>query len=148
MAADRARQALDPLDALVGEWSMRSSLTPAGEAGPRARSTFAWLAGRRFLIQRWEVDHPDAPDGIAVIGFDEAGGTLLQHSFDSRGVARVYTMSLRDGVWTLERRAEAPDFCQRFEATVGAEAIAGRWETSADGTTWQPDFGLTYTRVR
>lgn len=43
-------------------------------------------SGRRFLIQRWEVDHPEAPDGIAIIGFDPDKGGLRQHYFDSRGV--------------------------------------------------------------
>ena len=50
--------------------------------------------GRRFLIQRWEVEHPDAPDGIAIIGLDADHGGLLQHYFHSRGVARVYEMTL------------------------------------------------------
>jgi hypothetical protein len=27
-------------------------------------------------------------------------------------------------------------------------AIAGRWESSSDGSNWKPDFDLTYTRVR
>ncbi|MGH2992653.1 MAG: hypothetical protein ACRDL1_03860 [Solirubrobacterales bacterium] len=31
---------------------------------------FEWLPGERFLVQHWEVPHPDAPDGIAIIGFD------------------------------------------------------------------------------
>ena len=28
-----------------------------------------------------------------------------------------------------------------------AEMITGRWEQSDDGTQWEPDFDLTYTRV-
>jgi hypothetical protein len=46
------------------------------------------MPGEQFLIQRWEVDHPDAPDGLAVIGAADDG--YVQHYFDSRGVARVY----------------------------------------------------------
>ena len=141
------RHVLDALDVLVGEWRMAASFAP-GADGPRARTTFEWLPGRRFLIQRWEVDHPDAPDGIAVIGFDDGHGGLRQHSFDARGVARVYEMTLAAGVWTLERRADPPDFCQRFTGAVSADTIAGRWERSSDGTSWSPDFALTYSRVR
>jgi hypothetical protein len=139
-------QRLESLDILVGEWDMTTSLAPDG--GPRARTTFEWLSGRQFLIQRWAVDHPAAPDGIAVIGFDAQRATLLHHYFDSRGVARVYEMSFADGIWTLQRLAAAPDFSQRFIGTVGDDAIDGRWESSTDGTTWSPDFTLTYSRVR
>jgi Protein of unknown function (DUF1579) len=141
---------LEPLDAFVGEWSMATSLSPSPADAPRARTTFEWLPGRRFLIQRWEVDHPDAPDGIAVIGFDSDKTTLLQHYFDSRGVTRVYEMTFADKVWTLQRYAAAPDFSQRFTASFDDEGdtIAGRWESSSDGSNWDPDFDLSYTRLR
>jgi hypothetical protein len=60
------------------------------------------------------VEHPDAPDGIAIIGFDADKATLLQHYFDSRGVARVHQMTFADKLWTLQRLAAAPDFSQRL----------------------------------
>ena len=47
-------------------------------------------AGRAVLVQRWEVEHPAAPDGIALIGAGPGNGDYLQHYFDSRGVARVH----------------------------------------------------------
>jgi hypothetical protein len=75
---------------------------PPIESG--ARVTFEWMPGERFLIQRWEVPIPEAPDGIAVIGPDpERAGGYLQHYFDTRGVARIYKMGLANGVWTLWR---------------------------------------------
>ena len=144
------QKTLDDLDVLVGEWSMATSFTPNPADAPRARTTFEWLPGRRFLVQRWEVEHPDAPDGIAIIGFDPDTGTLLQHYFDSRGVARVYKMTFVDNVWTLERAASAPDFSQRFTGTLddGHNTIVARWEHSSDGSNWNDDFELTYTRLR
>ena len=143
------QKALEPLDVLVGEWSMLTSFAPDPANAPRARVTFEWLPGRRFLIQRWEIDYPDAPDGIAIIGFDADRATLLQHYFDSRGVARVYEMSVDGKVWTLRRSAAPPDFSQRFTGTFDDEdnTIAGRWEISHDGSTWEHDFDLTYTRL-
>jgi hypothetical protein len=140
---------LEALDIFVGEWSMTSSLAPDPVDAPRARTTFEWLPGRRFLVQRWEIDHPGAPDGIAVIGFDARRGTLLQHYFDSRGVARIYEMSLTDGIWKLQRNGTPPDFSQRFRGTFDepGDTIAGTWEISRDGTTWERDFGLTYMRA-
>lgn len=144
-----ANDALEALGVFVGEWHMTASLAPDPASAPRARTTFEWLTGKRFLIQRWEVDVAEAPDGIAVIGFDPAKSTYLQHYFDSRGVARVYEMTFANQVWTLYRITSEPDdFSQRFTGTFSEDGntIAGRWETSNDGSGWAHDFDLSYTR--
>ena len=101
---------------------------------------------------RWQVPHPDAPDGIAIIGLTGDGDAFAQHYFDSRGIARVYAMTLAEGVWTLVRAAPdfSPlDFSQRFTGTIAEDGsiIHGRWETSGDGSTWAHDFELTYRRL-
>jgi hypothetical protein len=63
------------LDLFVGTWRMTASFTEIG--APQAETSFEWLEGRRFLVQRWHVDHPDAPDGIAIIGWDDEKATHL-----------------------------------------------------------------------
>ena len=141
-------QALEPL---VGDWKMAASFDgmPADAA---ATVSFQWMPGGRFLIERWEISVPEAPDGIAIIGPDpEREGYYLQHYFDTRGVARVYKMSLEDGVWKLWR--DQPDlspldFSQRFTGTFSGDGqtIAGRWEINHDGKTWEHDFDLSYTK--
>jgi hypothetical protein len=57
---------------------MVASLAPSAADAPRARTTFEWLDGKRFLIQRWRVEYPDAPDAPAIIGFDLDAESLLQ----------------------------------------------------------------------
>lgn len=147
MTTQTGESGLDDLDVLVGRWDLVSSLG-SPDASPQAVATFEWLEGRKFLIQRWHVDHPDAPDGIAVIGYDDEQATFLQHYFDSRGVARVYEMSLGGGRWRLERID--PDFSQRFVGVFdeSGDTISGAWELSTDGTKWEHDFDLTYRRAR
>lgn len=132
---------------LVGEWSVRVEADWAEGEGPIGRTTFEWLSGETFLVQRWTVDIEVAPDGIAVLGLDEASGGLQQHYFDSRGVARTYGTSLTDGVWKLWRYDA--DFSQRFAGRFDADGqtIAGAWETGTpDGWSWTHDFDLTYTK--
>jgi hypothetical protein len=147
---DASLAALKPL---VGAWRLAAFLAGAQSVDGGAHVSFEWLPGGRFLIERWEVPAPEAPDGIAIIGVDpmRAGG-YLQHYFDTRGVARVYKMSFENGVWQLwrdEADFSPLDFRQRFTGTLSEDGttITGAWEISHDGTTWEHDFDLIYTRI-
>ena len=146
---DDRMKALEPF---VGEWTMEPTFSDAPPVHVRGRVTFEWMPGGRFLVERWEIPVPEAPDGLAVIGYDEDGGTYLQHYFDSRGVARVYEMGFEDGVWTLSRAKpdlSSLEFQQRWTGTFSPDrnTIAGRWEICHDGTTWELDFELRYERT-
>jgi len=146
-------RSLSRLDVLIGEWEMEAVLG-AGYFGPGSpaetrgggRTTFEWLEGRFYLIQRFVVDDPDAPSGIAIIGLGADPDAFEQHYYDSRGVARLYQMSLDGGVWKLWR--EAPGFWQRYTGVISDDGnkITGAWEGSPDGRVWKHDFGLTYTK--
>jgi hypothetical protein len=152
MATAGRGDSLAALEPLVGEWSMVAAFKNVPPAGDGAHVSFEWLPGGRFLVERWEVPVPEAPDGIAIIGADpDSEGNYLQHYFDSRGVARVYKMSLEDGAWKLWR--DEPDFSpldfsQRYSGKFSddGKTIAGSWEICHDGKTWEHDFDLTYTR--
>ena len=151
MTVSRA-DALARLDVFAGEWVVEARF-PGGGDSPAARSTFECALGRQFLVQRIEIPVPEAPDGLTIVSADPETGAYTQHYYDSRGVVRLYAMSLADGVWTLTR--ESPDFTpldfrQRFTGTFSADqnTITGAWETSpADGGAWEHDFALTYRRV-
>jgi hypothetical protein len=139
---------IEALEALIGEWTMAPRFerfeTIPDVVGHVA---FEWMPGRRFVVQRWEVPVPEAPDGVALLGPHEDRDGLVQHYFDSRGVHRVYDMTLEDGVWTLER--EHPGFDQRFRGTFSddGDTIEGVYEMRNDAD-WFKDFEMTYARVR
>ena len=144
---------IERLEAFVGEWMMEAAFPNVAPSDVRGRTVFEWMPGGRFLVQRWDVPHPDAPDGIAIIGYDENRETYLQHYFDSRGVARVYEMSFDGRIWKLSRTAAdfSPlNFSQRFEGAFGDDrgTIQGSWESSNDGSTWEHDFELKYSLLR
>jgi hypothetical protein len=114
-------------------------------------TTFEWLLGDRYVLQRAEVGHPQAPDVVAVIA-PGGDGSFLQHYYDGRGVERLYDMAFDGRTWVLERRHAdftALEFAQRFEGELSGDGgtITGRWLTSQDGAPWALDFALTYRRV-
>ncbi len=154
--ADAMRQKNERLAPLIGAWSL--AMVMPGDPRPEelpdvgARVTFEWMGDRAFVLERWTVPIPEAPDGLAVIGWDDGRGTFLQHYFDERGVARVYEMTFDDGVWSLERTKEdfSPlHFSQRFvgRLTAHGERIDGTWEIAHDHEGWEKDFDLIYTKV-
>ena len=139
--------ALEPLNALVGEWVTEGSHVMIAATVLRGKKTYTWFEGHRFLIEHSYTDHPDVPDSIAIIGADNSEAPLVQHYFDSRGVSRIYKMSLSEGVWKLWR--DAPGFSQRFTGTLSddGKTVQGMLEKSSDGVQWERDMELTYTKV-
>lgn len=143
--------ALERLGVFVGEWNTEitsMSFNPDPAATERGRTSFEWLEGGAFLLQHSEVPNTEFPRGISVIGPDDSAETYCMLYFDSRGVSRIYKMTFSSGIWTLWR--EFPGFSQRFIGTFSNDnnIIAARWEKSSDGSNWELDFELTYTRVR
>jgi hypothetical protein len=125
-------------DALVGTWRTEATHPMLEGVVVPGRTTYEWLEGGKFLIQRSHNDHELFPDAIAVIG----GG--VKEYFDSRGVRRTYGISLEDGV--LREWGEFPEFAQRYEATIGPEAFEGLWQMARSPGDWQDDLRVTYRR--
>jgi hypothetical protein len=139
--------ALGLLDVLVGAWTQEVT----GHGDPTGTMTFEWTLGRRYLSQRSSLP-PPFPESLSLVEYDEASGGFLQHYFDSRGVTRLYRMTLAGSEWTLLRTApdfSALPFAQRFVGTVADDerSVDGRWEQSHDGgRTWELDFELHLER--
>ena len=153
--------ALKPLDRLVGDWITEATHPSVPGVVVHGTADIEWLEGERFLIHRARSDHPDFPDSISIIGFTErdrvdgapsldpatAGEShLCMNYFDSRGVFRVYEVSIDDESWRLWRHA--PGFSQRFAGMFadGGDAIAGRWQLCRDEINWDDDLEITYRR--
>jgi hypothetical protein len=135
------------LEVLVGEWTLEAE-PPGGPPWPGGgRVSFEWMESAPLLVQRWTIELPEAPDGIAVIGCDRSAGGYRQLYTDERDVQRIYEMSLADGVWRLWREGEP--FAQRFTGRIAEDGntITGRWERADDAGGWVTDFDLTYRRV-
>ena len=152
--------AFEALGGLVGTWTTEAT-HPAVPGVVHGTVFVEWLEGRRFLIHRARTDHPDFPDSVSIIGRMEhdrvqgassvapsSGDTppLRMHYFDSRGVFRVYEVSIDATSWRLWR--EAPEFSQRFTGTMSArgDVVVGRWQICRDNVNWADDLEITYHR--
>jgi hypothetical protein len=143
-----AEQALKELEVLVGTWSIEAT-PPGGEPWPgEASITYEWLDDdKRLLVERSTVEMPEAPNATCVIGSDAATGRYFQLYTDDRNVCRVYEFSIGGGEMKIWR--DGPPFSQRFKGKISDDGnrIEARWEAAKDGTDWETDFDLVFTRV-
>jgi hypothetical protein len=67
--------------------------------------------------------------------------------YDERGVSRIYEMTVEGSIWRMWRNA--PDFMQRMTGNISDDrnTITVHGELSKDGSNWEQDLDLIYTRV-
>jgi hypothetical protein len=143
MSALPPNPALKQLEALIGEWEVEVPQFP----GQRGRAVFEWLEDGAYL--RFHADAPEpAPSATLIISRDEVDEIYTVLHYDSRGVSRVYQMSFGERVWKIWR--QAPGFSQRFSGMLSddGDSIRATWEKSRDGSDWEHDFDLIYTKTR
>ena len=147
-APDELNPALAPFRILVGEWTTVGTHPMVPGKTFHGRTAFQWLEGGAFLLMRSRIDEPEIPDGIAVFGSDDAQRTHHMLYFDVRGVSRRYEVSFSDG--RLRWWRDDPAFAQRFEISIadGGTRMIGEGELCRNGSSWEKDLALTYTRVR
>src|SRR4051812_45231776 len=110
--AARENPHLEPLRFLIGEWRTEGSHPLMPGKALHGRATFEWAEGGAFLIWRSEIDEPEIPSGIAIIGTDDDSGEFAMLYFDERGVSRHYRVEAQADGWRFWR--DSPKFSQRF----------------------------------
>lgn len=115
-----------------------------GKALPGCAS-FAWHEGGAFLVMRTQVDEPQFPDGLAMIGSDDAAGAFAMIYCDERGVSRHYVVTA--GERTVTWRRDHPTFSQMMTITAGEDGtLVGQGRMSRDGGAWEDDLSQVYKR--
>jgi hypothetical protein len=143
-------RSLKQFDILVGEWMMAGS-HPHLPSVVHGHSTFEWLREDALLVWHFNWGHGQGiPSAFSVIGHDDAVEPCSMLYTDERGVARIYQMRLADesGRWVWQMWRDAPGFSQRMTGTFSHDGNTITWqgELSRDGSTWEPDLSVTYTR--
>lgn len=139
--------AVERLAMLVGTWDFEIMMPGDHPPIKGGQAVFEWLDQGYFLALRSHAGRDDFPKNYSLIGSDGTMGSYTMIYYDSRGVSRIYQMSLENGVWKLWR--DDPDFPQRFIGTFSddGKTIKAAWEKAPDGSEWQLDFHLTYTKA-
>lgn len=139
--------ALQPFAVLVGSWRTEGSHGLLPGVTLHGRASYEWMENGAFLLMRSEiVDDPRVPQGVAIVGSDDVQHTFFMLYFDERGVSRRFEVSIAENVITWWR--DQPGFSQRTTNTIASDGntMISQGEMSRDGTTWEQDLELTYTR--
>ena len=145
--AQRPNPALGPLTPLVGEWRTTGTHPLVPGATFHGRTSFEWHEQGAFLLMRSEIDEPEIPSAVAVIGSDDAAGTFTMVYFDERAVSRQYTVEVSDGEVGWHR--DEAGFAQRMVLTLAVDGsrLEAQGTMSRDGGPWEDDLRLTYERI-
>ncbi len=115
------------------------------------------LKSFRALIGEWKTSgtHPKIP-GITLHGHtsfnwmvgDNTKGEYFMLYFDERKVSRKCDVLFQGDI--LKWWRNGPEFSQRytFTFTDNGNTIISKGEISENGTTWEQDLDLTYTRFK
>ncbi len=112
----------------------------------------------RFIVFRTFGEPAEMmPDSISIVGGAPDGEPQPMHYYDSRGVERLFLMTVQGSTWTMWRAPgedwngpDGPGFDQRFVGEISADGrtITGRWERRMGdaGDEWELDFPVDYAR--
>lgn len=135
--------ALEPLGFLLGEWRTTGTHPLVPGAPLCGRTSFARHEGGAFLLMRSQVDHPQFPDGLAIIGSSDSGRFVMIY-FDERGVSRIYEVSI--GAGTVTWRRDDPDFSQSTTITADGDRLVGTGRMTDESGKWVDDLSQVFVR--
>ena len=145
--AQKPNPALQPLTPLIGEWRTTGTHPLVPGTTFHGRTSFAWHEHGAFLLMRSEIDEPEVPSGVAIVGSDDEAGTFTMIYFDERDISRRYLVEVGDG--TVSWHRDEAGFAQRMTLTIeeGGDRLVAQGRMARDGGEWEDDLQLTYERI-
>jgi hypothetical protein len=146
--AQKRNSALEAFSAFIGEWATTGTHPYVPGKTFHGRTLFEWIEGGAFIRISSEIDEPEIPSGISILGSDDKTGEFYILYFDERGVSRKIDVSIEKDVMRWSRMT--PEFSQKMVLTLSSnqKTIVSKGEMSKDGGAWEPDLELTYMRVK
>lgn len=130
--------ALQTLARLVGTWNLTGDQL-------EGETTFSWMEGGFFLIQKFDLHQNGHQKGIEYIGFDEDTQTLRSRLMQTDGSNFTYTYEIEgDDFWIWFGDKGSDNFSK---ATFNADnnSYSGRWQWPLEGG---KTGGYSYTATR
>jgi hypothetical protein len=139
--------ALKPLAFLIGRWRTEGSHPQLPGVTLQGVTAFEWHEGGAFIVMHSQVDHPEFPDGVAVIGSDSHGGRFAMTYFDERGISRL--LDVEAGVRTVTWRRDDDKLAQSLTITAGdgPNQLVSRGRMSIERGPWGDDLSQVFTRL-
>jgi len=144
--AQQPNRALVRLTPLVGQWRTTGTHPFFPGLVFHGRTSFEWHENGAFMLMRSEIDEPEIPSAVAVIGSDDAAGTFTMIYFDERGISRRYAVEVIDSEVRWHR--DEAGFAQRMVITIAADGslLNAQGTMAHDGGAWEDDLQLAYQR--
>jgi hypothetical protein len=141
--------ALSSLAPIIGDWSTEGTHGFLPGITLRGTTSFKWHESGAFIIVHTYLDDSRIPPGIQIFGSDDELDNCTMIYYDVRGVSRNFQASIDNGGLKWWRDADAPGFSQRYILTFpdDGQTMIGKGEICKDGSTWEKDLDLTYTRI-
>jgi hypothetical protein len=131
---------LRALDRMIGEWEVSGDYV-------RGSSSYEWMEGGYFLIQRYDFERPDGQkiSGIEVIGHERPFGSgpsehVRSRAYTNTGDTLDYVYELEGDTLTIWGGEKGSPAYYRGEFGDG-DTLAGRWRWPGGG------YEATSTRI-
>lgn len=126
-AVSQPHPTLKSLDRLVGSWQASD---PTGANGISGKTTFEWLPGGFFLVQRIEFGDTK---GVEMIGYDKESGSIKSQFFGASELILKYTYKIEGDTLTvsIDMPQAKGQYAARF--SPDGKSLTGRWDWIENG---------------
>ena len=142
------------LELFAGKWNVAgvqrdSRVGPAAEISGVER--YEWLEGGLYLIHHFDATVGGSQAAcIEIIGHDAASETYPIHTYYNSGQQADWRLTEQDGKWIITGEwpmADGPAKVRcRMEFIEEGNGRTATWESSDDGTDWEPFWEVRATR--
>jgi hypothetical protein len=142
-------EALKAFNPIIGIWNTIGTHGLIPDTTLHGRTSFSWHESGAFILMNSSIEEDvGIPAGMAIIGSDDNLDKYVMIYYDERGVSRNYNVSMKDNVVKWWRNG--PEFPQRYSLTISddRQTMTGKGELAKDGSTWEKDLDLTYSKTK
>jgi hypothetical protein len=147
--------AIKRLDVFAGKWILEGEQY-AGPVGPEAEvdavETYEWLQGGKWMVHRFDGHVGKVPAAcIEIIGYDAQAGSYPSQTFYDNGILNKWNASVRDRTWIVTGNWDLQGKVVKVRCTTtfneAGDGRAAKWESSADGVTWDTFWDVKAKKV-